>query len=267
MRKLLIVAAAVALVASMGANPVLRSIVLEVAQDSYVVADLVAPKETVNADGTIELVPNPVMDQNFGEVAFIRVWYDATNPEERRLLSVVLLKFDLEPLKNLDVESVSLQAYSIRANLIQPTRLVDVALVVDDWSESQVTYNSRPGWNATPIATNAVFGANRWYSWDVTAAVKAATRSESLPSVSFIMGLRSSQLEQEEQVVFAAKETGQNIPRLVVTYSYELVIAWWIWAIGIGVAALLAFIIGVWVSRRKRPAALAEVTTSPSSAA
>ena len=257
MRKLLLLAAVMALVASMGAKPVLRSIILEVAEDTFVVADLVPPKETVNADGTTQLQGNPVMDQNFGGVGFVRLWYDAKNPEERRLLSVAILKFELEPLKGLDVKSVNLEAYSIRANLIQPTRLVDVAVVRDDWSESQVTYNSRPGWNTKPIATNAVYGANRWYSWDVTPTVNAVIRSATSPSILFVIGLRSSELEREEQVVFAAKETGLNPPRLVVTYSYELVIEWWVWAIGIGVAALLAFVIGVWVSRRRRPAASA----------
>jgi hypothetical protein len=200
--------------------------------------------------------PDPIMDQNFGQIAFLRIWYNFQKPEEQKLLSMGLVEFDLAPLIGLDIESVSLQAYGIRADLTQPARLVDAALVQDDWLEGQVTYNTRPAWGTNASATSAVFGANRWYSWDVTSDVAAMTVSS--PSAqpqtaSFVLILRASQDGLEEQVLFVSREAGQNAPRLVVISNYKFVVEWWVWVTGIGVAAVLAFIIGLLVSRRRHP--------------
>ena len=198
------------------------------------------------------------MDENFGQLEFVRLWYNTLAPEDAQLLSVGLLKFDLEPLKDLDVESVSLQGYALRSDLAD-VRLVDVALVQDDWSETDVTYATRPAWSPNPIATVAVFGPDRWYSWDVTGAVTGAVvRSSESPSVSFVLGMRRTIEEDlEEQVVFTSREAGQNTPRLLVTFEEDSTVAWWVWVVGIGAAALLAFGIGMLVARRRRPAAAA----------
>ena len=200
------------------------------------------------------------MDENFGQLEFIRLWYNTLAPEDAQLLSVGLLKFDLEPLKDLKVESASLQGYALRADLAEAPRLVDVALVREDWSETDVTYTTRPAWDRTPFATVAVFGPNQWYSWDVTSAVTSAvSRSSESPSVSFVLGMRRTiQEDLEEQVVFISREAGQNVPRLLVTFEKDsTVVAWWMWVAEIGAAALLAFGIGMLVARRRRPAAAA----------
>lgn len=258
MRNFLLLLAVAALVMSIGAKPEIRSFVIEASGDAYVVADLTPAAQVQTAEGMVMVPSNPLMDQNFGQVAFLRIWYNFLQPEEQRLLSMGLIQFDLEPLKGLEIESVSLQAYGLRSDLTQPARLVDAAIVQDDWAEEQVTYNTRPAWGTSATATSAVFGPNRWYSWDVTADVAALTipsQSAQPTTASFVLILRASQDGDEEQVLFVSKEAGQNAPRLVVTYNYQLVVEWWVWATGIGVAALLAFIIGILVSRRTRPSA------------
>lgn len=216
----LLLVAGMVLMLTLGAGPQVRSIVVEAAADTYVVTDLVTPEDIQTVDGPVAALPNPVMDQNFGRINFVRVWYNAREPEQQQLLSVGLLQFDLGPLKNLEVESVILQAFALRADLTQPARLVDVAVVQDAWIENQVSFNTRPAWSANPISTVAVISAGQWYSWDVTGEVTAAAaQSTNSPSLSFVLGLRTSQEEQEEQVVFTSREAGQNTPRLVVTYT------------------------------------------------
>ena len=246
MRKVLLIGiAVVGLLTSVAATDV-RSMVLETSADTYVVVNLVRPA-------------NPVMDENFGQLDFVRLWYNTLAPEDAQLLSVGLLKFDLEPLKDLEVESASLQVYALRIDLAEAARLVDVALVRDDWSEPNVTYTTRPAYGSTPLATVTVFGPNQWYSWDVTRAVTGAiARSTESPSISFVLGMRrSSQKGLEEQVVFTSREAGQNAPRLLVTFEKDSSAAWWPWAIGIAGAALLAFGFGVWVAQRRRSATAA----------
>ena len=87
--------------ATMGANPEVRSVVVEASQDTYMVVDTVPPGQIETVTGIVSAPPNPVMDENFGKIAFLRVWYKALEPEKEQLLSLGLLKFELIPLKDL----------------------------------------------------------------------------------------------------------------------------------------------------------------------
>jgi len=62
-------------------------------------------------------------------------------------LSIDLVKFNLAPLRDLDIESVSLQLFARQTDLTEVARLVDVHLVNGPWSEETVTFNSRPPWD------------------------------------------------------------------------------------------------------------------------
>lgn len=254
MNKLLLVLVSLSLFLALGAAPV-KSMVLEAAQDAYVVTDAASQED-----------PQGLRDQNFGGLDFLRLWYRAAPPPPKpegasaetpqppgvRVVSLGLLQFDLQQLKDLDVESASLQLFAQRADMAQPVRLLDVSLVSAPWRQEEVTFNKRPQWGTDPIAIAAVYSANRWYAWDVTDSV---ARGVAQGSVSYVMGLRTVEQQGEEQVVFASRETGSKGPRLVVTYAEPpTAIAWWVWAAAIAGAAALAFGGGLWLARRGRVA-------------
>ncbi|MEE9202005.1 MAG: DNRLRE domain-containing protein [Dehalococcoidia bacterium] len=227
----------------LGAQGPVEGIVLEAVEDAYVVSDNAVPED-----------PEGLRDQNFGSLDFVKSWYAWKVIEEEQVVSIGLLKFDLGPVKERELTSAHLQVFALRADLAQVVRLVDVHLVDGQWSEAQVTYNTRPAWGVNPIATSAVYGAGVWYSWDVTGSVVGKAKEG---AVSYVVGLRGMEEEKEEQLVFAAREGGRNAPRLMVTYAAPTSIPWYIWAAAIGVAAVFAFLMGWWLARRRRPAAKA----------
>ena len=102
----------------------------------------------------------------------------------------------------------------------------------------------------------------RWYSGDVTQTVG---RLEKRGTVSYALGLRTVEDKKEEQVLFVSHEVGRFAPRLVVTYTRPPPsgVPWYIWPAGITVAALLAFLLGWWLARRRRSVTGAQVRSSP----
>ena len=128
---------------------------------------------------------------------------------DERLISIDLVKFNLDELKGKDIESAMLQLFARTANLRQPARLVDIHRVREAWSESDVTFNSQPNWDPVPIATAAIYGAGGWYSWNITGSVIEAVRNG---EVSVAVALRSVAEESEEQVAFVSTEGLSKVP-------------------------------------------------------
>ena len=242
---LLVIAGLVAL-ATLGQTPV-KSLVIDAVEDSYVVTDLAD-----DAD------PQGFRKQNYGSLEFLKTWYAWGVVEDERLLSVDLLKFDLSEITDLDIESVSLQLFARETNLTQAARLVDVHLVNGPWAEADVTYETRPVWDSVPLATAAVYGAGGWYTWNITGSTTSALRKG---EISFAVALRSALVENEEQVLFVAKEALDKAPRMVVTYNLSASeglasVSWWWWAIIAGAAVVLigvAFGMGIKLRRPSQP--------------
>ena len=168
--------------------------------------------------------------------------------QEEQIVSIGLFKFDLAPLKDLEIESAVLQLFSVRADLAQPPRLVDLSLVSPGaWTEAEVNFTNRPSWSLNPIATTAVYGANLWYGWDVSGTIIGQKET----TITYALGMRLEE-KREEQVVFASHEAGRAIPRLVVTYKPEPAqLPWWIWVAAIGGAAVVAFSGAFWLARSR----------------
>lgn len=227
---LLVLAAGLLLLGAMGQST-LKVLVLDAVEDTYVVTDL--------AD---EADPQGFRQQNYGSLEFLKTWYAWGVLQNEQLLSVDLVKFDLTKLKDLDIESASVQLFARQTNLTQPARLVDVHVVNGKWTEKEVTYETRPQWDNSPIATSAIYGAGGWYSWNVTgAATSAVGRGE----LSLAMALRSATQKNEEQVLFVAKEALDKTPRMVVTYNTRPSsgigsVDWWWWIIIAGAVVVLA---------------------------
>ena len=239
MSRLLLVVALAGILLSLGAKPAVKSVVVEAVQDAFVVTDASTAED-----------PQKVRDQSFGNADSVRVSYAFKVKGDEQLVSIGLFAFGLEPLQGLEVESATLQLFALRTDLAQPSRLIDLSLVRGPWTEKEVTFNARPPWDANPIATTAVYGPERWYSWDVTQTVG---RLEKRGTVSYALGLRTVEEKKEEQVLFVSHEGGRSAPRLVVTYTPRPSgIGWYPWAGGIAGAAVIAFVVGWWLARRRR---------------
>ena len=242
MRIRLLVCSLLTLGLLVGAAPPDESVLLSATDDTYVVADVAAPDD-----------PQGLRDKSFGGLDFLKIWYASQVQAQEQVVSVGLVKFDLSALRERDIRSAHLQLFAVRTDLLQPARLVDVSLADGPWTETETTFKGLPLLN-TPLASTAVYGANVWYSWDVTPAVVRKVRDG---SVAYAVGLRTLEPKGEEQVVFAAHESGRNAPRLVVTVApVAPPIPTYALPIGIAMAALAAFAGGLLIGRRRWKPAL-----------
>jgi hypothetical protein len=225
-----------------GAAPPDDSVLLPAVGDTYVVADVAAPDD-----------PQGLREKTFGGLDFMKIWYASQVQAQEQVVSVGLVKFDLAPLKDRDVRSAHLQMFAVRADLLQPARLVDVSLAEGGWTEADTSFKGLPQLSTPPLASTAVYGANVWYSWDVTPAV---VRKAQEGDVAYAIGLRTLETKGEEQVVFAAHEAGRNAPRLVVTVA-PLAPSLPVYALPVAIAVVggAAFAGGLYFGRRRRRAA------------
>jgi len=235
---------ALAFLTLVGAQPDKSVRLIEASDDSWVVTNLADEKDSERIRETV-----------LGTQDFTRAWYAWNVVGSEQVFAVGLVRFDLSSVKDQSIASSHLQLYASRTSLKPQPRLVDVYLVEGTWSESAVTYNSRPPWGVNPIATTAVYGPNTWYSWDVTSAVAATAKRDGY--VSFAYSLRDVDAQSEEQILFAARELGANGPRLIVTYDTPPGLPVDVILGGVAGALLLvvvAFLLGRYLARHSRHA-------------
>ena len=122
----LLLGLAIFAVSAMGQTP-LKTLLIEASGDAYVVTDLASEED-----------PQNFRDTNYGSLDFLKTWYAWGVIEDERLLSVNLVKFDLQELAGLDIESVGLQLFARQADLTEAARLVDIHLVQDQSAEELV---------------------------------------------------------------------------------------------------------------------------------
>ena len=230
-----------------------QSVLISGSDDAYVVTDAASQQD-----------PNGLRDKNFGGLDFLKIWYafgvpsqstdvgqSGTTPSQK-VVSLGLVRFDLSQLKDQEIRSATLQMFAVRADLAQPARLVDVSQADGDWSEGAVTFNNVPQVQTPALATTAVYGANTWYSWDVSPAIVRKARDG---SVTFAVGMHTLDDKQEEQVVFSSHEAGRNAPRLLVTVPVAApTVPIYVIPVAVGVA-LLMFAVGLIFGLRRRAGA------------
>lgn len=222
-----------------GTESTVKSVILNGTEDAYVVTDASTTED-----------PEGLREQNNGSQEFIKNWYIWKVLKDEKVVSVGLYKFDLTELEGKQIKSASLQLMCSGATLVQPARLVDVSLVEGDWSESTVTFTNRPTWGNNVLATTVIYGPGVWYNWDVSGAVAAKAQDG---SVSFVTGMRAMDEGKQEQVLFVSHEVTGLGPRLIVTYvEPPFALPIWVWIAAIVVVALIAVIIALAVSKRRK---------------
>jgi hypothetical protein len=180
-----------------------KSIVLPVAEDSYVVVDFNDPSDREH-----------LAERNLGSLDFVKTWYAWKVLKDEKAASFVYLKFDISVLKGRNVEWAALQLYVRSAD----TTFVSAHLVRGDWSELIINYNNAPPFEREAITVTPIYEGERWYTWGLDEVLaeeieQGATKfSLALMQVEMVEG-------SEMQVVFDSREAGSNIPRLVVVYS------------------------------------------------
>jgi hypothetical protein len=242
---LLVSSLALGLIVGAAPPPTEESLVVPSIEDAYVVTD-------ISSGGD----PQALRDKNFGTQDFVKVWYAFQVQAQEQMVSVGLIKFDLSALADKDVRSAHLQLFAVRTDLAEAARLVDVSLAEGNWSEQQVTFTTLPQVATPPLSTAAVYGANVWYSWDLTPGVVRKVRDGSM---AVAVGLRTLENKKEEQVVFASSRAGRNGPRLVATYpAVTPALPLNVLAAGAAGLAVLTFVVGILLGRvRRRPGAAA----------
>lgn len=290
MKKLLIVCSVLLVLALliplMGAATT-KSLVIEVSEDAYIMADLLDAEDSYG-----------YRDTNYGSEDVVATWYlwsfeeqeapveeeeaaeeegaegeetegegEETEGEEEeteaetetvmvetgKAVSIIYLKFDLAQLEDKDIESAMLQLYPTSLSILEP-RYVQAYLVSSEWEEATLTYNTAPAWGNTAIATTTIYQAEQWYGWDITGSTVDAGEEG---QISLAILLRDMTENSQEAAVFPSRESGENAARLLVTYT-ESGFAWYWWVIGgVALLALLAaaFFVGMKLMQRRQPAA------------
>lgn len=85
------------------------------------------------------------------------------------------------------------------------------------WSETGLTWNTQPAFDATALASQSVATLNTWYSWDVGSHVAGKTQ------VSFVVKPVTESANPASALYgFDAREYGSNAPALEVDYTAPL---------------------------------------------
>lgn len=234
-----------------------KSLVIDVTEDSYVVANVNDPADSYG-----------LREKNYGTLDFVKAWYiwnvvteepqeegqepqEAVEVEKEKVISIAYLKFDLSAIKDKTIDSAMLQLYAQNVALLTP-RYVQVFQVSSDWAETTLNFNNAPQWGDTAIATAVIYQVDQWYGWDVTGDVKTEAQSG---QISLAIMLRDMEKASEELVAFPSRETGDNLSRLLITYTEPgFVFSWYWWVISVVVLLALlalAFFGGLKLKRRK----------------
>ncbi|MBN1136430.1 MAG: DNRLRE domain-containing protein, partial [Anaerolineae bacterium] len=131
--------------------------------------------------------------------------------------AVVLQNFDLSGiLPGSTIHSAELQLNLQEATGGFPTIPVDVSRITGFWTETAVTWNSRPGWTCCDATVSVGTAVGTDYTWDVTTLVDdwvndGATHPNRGVALSGPAGFH--------QRAFASRESVSEPPRLVIDYT------------------------------------------------
>ncbi len=124
-----------------------------------------------------------------------------------------LVKFNLTGLPaNATIQSAVLRLRSL-TGAGNYTTTISLARVDNDWTETTVTWDNKPGVTPSGVSGDVVYPGGQWENWPVTSLVQA-WHSGSQPNYGFALSAASGQ----QDAYFYSKETG-FAPRLAIQFT------------------------------------------------
>jgi hypothetical protein len=141
--------------------------------------------------------------QNFGTATAIHAKDAATIDNQRQ----GFLRFSIGTR---EVGRATLRLYG-RTTAAGTVAIAVYPVASTTWSETGLTWNTRPARGSTALATRSITGTtNRWYEWDVTSYVRAE-RAAGRTSVNFAL---IGPARTNPYATFASREAAANQPEL-----------------------------------------------------
>jgi uncharacterized repeat protein (TIGR01451 family) len=155
---------------------------------------------------------------NFGSTADMWAGYDEyLNPDGMIVRSMIQFNTSAIPAGT-TINSAILQVYLVGSYDFPSTaRTITTYRISSNWSESSVTWNSRPSYAEAYGSANITSGAWGWYSFDVTNLVRGWVNGSLLNYGIMLRGPEVSGTDSSWRS-FSTRE-GTNSPKLVLTYS------------------------------------------------
>jgi hypothetical protein len=120
-----------------------------------------------------------------------------------------LVQFNLPPVpQGFVIQSATLRMYAASN---KRNRTLQAWQIAGSWSEMGVNWNNQPGTTGTPATTSSGSG---WREWNVTGIVQSMYANG---NNGFL--IRDANENQDHEQQFHAREKGENIPQLIITYA------------------------------------------------
>lgn len=167
-----------------------EKIILPPTDDAYVITDLSNPNDSMS-------------DLNTGNMTMQKIWYsfDSIIPGSD-IATLGYLKFDLSEINQDDVLSATLNMNSFASSLKNNTIAVFVS-DGQDWSESSISFNTKPSFNSTPIGVIDNVSSTDWIQWDVTDSIKQHNSGD----ITLILAVVNFYPNSDEEIDLYSKES------------------------------------------------------------
>ena len=126
----------------------------------------------------------------------------------------IYLKFDLSSLSTIGTAKLRLFGRLDDSVAGRSTTVGVYGATSTSWTESGLTWNNKPSFGSTALATASVTSATaKWYEWDLTSYLR---QQKAAGKTSVTLVLKTTTLSREK-ATFNSDEATTNRPQLVVT--------------------------------------------------
>jgi len=155
---------------------------------------------------------------NFGSTVDMWAGYDDYLEPDGKIARS-LIQFDLSAIPTgTPIDSALLQVYLVSSyDFPGETRTITAYRIASTWSESSVTWNTRPSYGEAYGSASVTHGAWAWYSFDVTNLVRGWVNG-TLPNYGVMLRGPEWSGYDSSWRAFSTRE-GSYTPQLVITYT------------------------------------------------
>jgi endoglucanase len=149
---------------------------------------------------------------NYGAATDIEVKKNTTGVNRQSYI-----KFDLTSIAASNIGTVQLRLFGSLNNANQQNVTTSVFGANDtNWSENAITWNNKPATSTGELAKTTIVNTTpQWYTWDITAYVKAQLAAGHKTITLVLQNGGTS----DPFATFASKESNSNAPQLAVTFA------------------------------------------------